>query len=336
MSLPIRQSDLCAGDVFLSLGEGKTSEAIRQFDGGRYSHAALWTGESVIESTTPRVIEHSLEQSLAAHPREYVDVFRRAGLEHEQRSSIVVEARRYTDRRYAFEHLALGVLVIATSTWLPNEESQLKWLTQVCDIHRFLKLDRTTPGQVVTCTELVARAYADAGVAIRVRPMPAGTFAMTALLAGAAELAQGAKGGEALEETLPGDEWHELRALVRARYAEIAMAAPIAPKAVIVRGVAAVSTEPSLAYQIRAVVRAKYVELTGVEIPESAEQPVRGPDDVAYLAGKNWSASLVTPRYLENSPDLTHVGRLHGPLERLSPEPLPGAVPRGNVWRSRG
>jgi hypothetical protein len=339
MTAAIQQPDLHPGDVLLSLGDGRTSDAIRQFDGGRYSHAALWTGDGVIESTTPRVVEHSLDRSLSDHPRRYVDVFRCAALDAPQRSSVVTAARTYADRRYAYEHLALGALVIATSAWLPSEEHQLRWLMQACDIHQFLKLDRATAGQLVTCTELVARAYAEAGAALQIRPTPAGRFDLGAFFAGAAALVQGAKRGpsESWQEPVAGDEWQELRALVRARYAELARAAPSAPGSV-TRGIEGAPSEPPLERQIRAVVRAKYFELTGVDLPESDAAPAertRGLD-VVYFAGKNWSASLVTPRYLEMSPTLARVGRLVGEPDELRPEPPPGAVLRGSASRSRG
>src|SRR4051812_36350039 len=95
------------GDILLSLGEGKISRAIQALDGGLYSHAALWAGEGILESTLPNVLEHPLNVSLNKHGRVYVDVYRHQGAAG-KRSRIVEEARKFVGRPYASGELLLG------------------------------------------------------------------------------------------------------------------------------------------------------------------------------------------------------------------------------------
>jgi hypothetical protein len=267
------------------------------------------------------VVEHSLDRSLQDHPRRYVDVFRHRGVGG--RGADVIEvARRYADRRYAYGHLALGALVVATSTWLPSEPWKLRWLLEACEIHRFLELDRAKDGQLVTCTELVVRAYHAAGVPIAVSPSAAGRFEASMLFEGIVEVAQGAKRyvpGEGAPSGADADaDWRALQALVRARYVELTGNEPLAEAGPPTRGApsgraAAVPFEQ----QVREVVRARYRELTG-EAPAAPAFRTDGmraaaaPGGAAtFIAGETWSASLVTPRYLEDSTDLDRIGRLH-------------------------
>src|SRR5260370_33801194 len=136
----IPPQSLQAGDLLLSLGKGNLSEAIRALDGGRYSHAALWTGRGVIESTLPRVVEHDLAASLSQHPREYVDAYRfRAPFDV---AEVLRTARSYLERPYARGDLLLGALVITTSTLLPKHEWRLRFLVGACQLDSFLSISK--------------------------------------------------------------------------------------------------------------------------------------------------------------------------------------------------
>jgi hypothetical protein len=267
---------LRAGDVLLSVGVGKTSEAIRAFDGGRYSHAALWTGESVIESTTPNVVKHALEVSLAAHPRLYVDVYRHNGL-HGREAEVVAAAGRYVDRPYAYGDLALAALVIGTTAWLPTTASQESALLGACELNRFLDLGRRKEGKLVTCTELVARAYFEGGTPIHVVPEGGKRLnreAVTAFFEGLGELwREAAPKRDASDATL---RWNESRSALLTHYLELA-------------GVETAASDFVRAARVRAL--------------------------AAMIAGSEWGANLVTPRYLETSPDLQRMGRVHGDLD---------------------
>ena len=272
----IASHDLRAGDILLSVGVGRTSEAIRAFDGGKYSHAALWTGESIIESTTPDVVKHTLEASLAAHPRRYVDAYR-----HEQlgapAAQVVAAAERYVNRPYAFGDLALAALVIGTTSWLPTTASQERALLGACELNRFLDLRRRKVGKLVTCTELVARAYFEAGTPIRVIPEGGQRLNREAV--------------EALFEGL-GELWREA-----------------APKRD--------SSDAALRWdETRSRLLSRYIELADVEMDEGAfVRAGRVRALAAMIAGSEWGANLVTPRYLEKSPDLECVGRVHGDID---------------------
>lgn len=188
----IGPSTLQPADILLSLGDGDVSAAIQTLDGGHYSHAALWSGSRVIESTTPKVVERPLEQSLAAHPRVHVDVYRhaRAGA---ARNRIVAASRRYLGRRYGYGDLALVSLLVATSKWLPGERSQVAFLIRAGQLHKFLRLDAEAKDELVTCVELVVRAYLNAGVALAITLEAAGRFDAQLIGAGILELGHDAK-----------------------------------------------------------------------------------------------------------------------------------------------
>ncbi len=66
--------DIKPCDVFLYRGRGIVPGLIRLFDGGNYSHSALYDGEQVVEAIAEGVRRRSLQESIG--DAEYVDVFR--------------------------------------------------------------------------------------------------------------------------------------------------------------------------------------------------------------------------------------------------------------------
>lgn len=263
------------GDVLLSLGVGKTSLAIKTFDGGRYSHAALWTGEGVIESTTPRVREGLLADSLREHPRQVVDAYRHRSLSADEALAVVARAREYVGRAYSYGDLFLCASLMAIAANFPPK-GQVSFLRDACEFLHFMALDRPADGELVTCTQLVVRAFARAGVSIRVQPRAAERVDVAALVGAARDLAVDAKRGAADRSFLSKaerDEW-------------LAMQADL---------------------------RRKCEELTG---PSPTDDDVKGPlarwdGRAAVRAQGEWRANLVMPRYLETSPDLELVATIY-------------------------
>jgi hypothetical protein len=208
------------GDVLLSLGIGKTSAAIKALDGGKYSHAALWTGAAVIESTTPCVHEHSLEESLEKHPREYVDAYRyRGAIDAGALGRVIDAARTYVDRAYSYGDLVLCASLMAIASTLPKR-GQVKLLKEACEFAHFMTRDRPRDGEHVTCTQLVVRSYSAAGLSIQIEPRGAERVDVVAIVGAAGELAaskgvEDAIGAEELEE------WRGMQAALQAKCAEL-------------------------------------------------------------------------------------------------------------------
>jgi len=265
-------AELRPGDVLLSLGRGDASTAIQLLDGGAASHAGLWSGETVIEATDPRVVEHSLEASLEGHPRLFVDVYRHAR-SAEFGECAVLAARRYVGRRYSFGDLALGGMLVATSSWLPTSRAQIDFLFNAARIMEFLELDQIAAEGLVTCVELVARAYFEADAPLLLRISGARHFHARALFAGVREVASRMQ-----FKAPPGSleaEWEAVRQQFRAKYRELAGEEMLA------------ATSKSF----------------GSGTPSVGRQ--------AVVAGIDWPPNLVTPRDLETSPTLTRLGRLY-------------------------
>lgn len=73
----VRPTDLKTGDVLLVRGSGLFSRFIRFFDGGTYSHAAIYDGTKVVEAECRE--GNGIEQNPVAKTAagaEFVDVYR--------------------------------------------------------------------------------------------------------------------------------------------------------------------------------------------------------------------------------------------------------------------
>lgn len=262
------------GDILLCQGLGETSEAIRVLDGGVYSHAAIWSGDAVIESTTPEVVEWPLEESLRAHPRSIVDVYRSAV--PALGADVVRAARRYVGRRYSFGDLFLGAVITVSTGAFPSEK-QLSFLNFGSRFNAFLALDDEEPDELVTCVELVVRAYFQCGARIRIDPCCAGHLDVDVLLAGIARFAIDGK-GDLPDSASVGDAWLHLRRSYARKLALMLARRPC--------------EAPTIAPAVP------------VRLSSEHEPHLRA-------AGFEWAANLVTPRHLATSPDLTFQGRLY-------------------------
>jgi hypothetical protein len=286
MNDSIAVAELEPGDVLLSLGDSEISRAIQGLDGGKYSHAALFTGDTVIESTLPCVAEVPLEESLAEHARVYVDVFRHrsAGARTE---AVVREARAFVGRPYAHGELVMGALIIATSAWIPSKQWQVKFLMDACGFNFFMQEDLAPrAGELVTCTQLAVLSYCRAGLPLSIRPTPPARVDVGAFVrAGSALLreAMQARGpvvrpaglGDDDEVEVDEASWRAVQARLGAGYAAITGLTPFDASETVSDG-----------------------GLHGFHRPPLFE------------AGLNWRAERVTPRYLQESPSLDRLGQL--------------------------
>ena len=253
------------GDVLLSLGIGNTSTAIQALDGGDYSHAGLWTGQGVLESTMPVVVEHTLSESLRAHPRAHVRAFRHPRCMGAVAEEVVRSARTYVARKYPCGDLFLCAALIAVASRFPGR-SQLRVLQGVCETLHLLRADKASDEEHVTCTQLVVRAYSLGGLPLHILPRGGERIDGRAIAGAAMELLASKDAGDGQDDELAA--WAALQADAAALCRAWEGAPPGDEKGA----------------------------LTGWDGP--------------VLAEGQWRANLVTPRNLQESPDLQFVGEV--------------------------
>lgn len=267
----LSEQDLAPADVLLSLGEGTLSEAIQALDGGWYSHAALWAGADVIESTDPKVVRRPLDLSIRSAGRRFVDVYRNRELSEEQRTQIVANAVAYVGRTYAYGELLLGAGIIASGSFLfrTSDHAQRAWLHAINVVRSFLTAPIEAKANLVTCAELVARSYNDAGAPLHIDISGLRMYKGAELRQALGDMARrhlpSPKGGEP-----------EVLAAIRSfqeRFAELGLEAP-----------SALLTMDS-------------------PQPRALQSIVR--------AGADWSASMVTPRDIMQSLNLDLIGTVY-------------------------
>jgi len=148
-------AELRPADVLLSRGTSDVSKAIVASDGGSYSHAALWTGESVIEATLDGMTEHPFTGDR--------DVYRRRELEPGVADEVVAQARSQLGKGYAYtELLLLGSLYAAgVRPREPIVNLALAFLggRRAEDLAAWLEKLVETRAAPRVCTELVALSF---------------------------------------------------------------------------------------------------------------------------------------------------------------------------------
>ncbi len=171
MMKAITTKDLRVADILLSRGDSDVSAGIAELDGGSYSHAALWSGHLVVESTLP-VVKRSTLDECADHAL-HIDAFRHRAQQIPS-SNIMELANTYLGRPYASLNLGLATLLIAVSSWMPYEWAEMNALYGAGELARLLellKLAKDCPDEEpqVTCVELVVRCYHDVGTPIGIQ-----------------------------------------------------------------------------------------------------------------------------------------------------------------------
>lgn len=266
------------GDVFLSRGCDDVAVWIARLDGSLYSHAAIWTGERVVEAVSDGITHKLLEESLEEHRRGFVHVYRpkrSAQMKEKIAESAIGLAK--DDPTYAWGDLLLVSLV----AWFINPRAveparKEAWKLRTAAILREVRefLDRTMPeirgilssldfDQVgcMTCSQLIATSFAHAAQLSGDRP---------------------------LRLTISGDR------LVRGEGR--------------VRGAPSTDEVSSLRDEIERLT----APLREIQIRQKGREhadPFRDSVVVAAFGPEGYPPHLVTPRDIFSSPDLVPVGR---------------------------
>jgi hypothetical protein len=166
------ESDLRPGDVLLSCGFDAISRLISKMDGGAYSHTAVWDGENVVEAITQGVGKFPLHEETDA--QWYVDVYRwhtdtqpphMMGEPEYPPDPVTKRAGEIaaTKAKYAYDKLLMGAFLI----WVSKQPDDV-WLRKLIrlygdDIERWINdhiLNQDSRG--ITCTEVVCNSFWEA------------------------------------------------------------------------------------------------------------------------------------------------------------------------------
>lgn len=166
----IDMSEVKAGDVLLSYGDGWISDVIRLVDGGSYSHGAFFNGESIVEAGLRGVVSTPLEKEVNA--QKYVDVYRFISDNQMNFSSpdwpvepVVQRANYYLEKgtKYADNQLYLvGVLILIRK--LPHTRVEKAVLRAIIAMvfKLFKRILEGKETKSVVCSELVYRSFYEA------------------------------------------------------------------------------------------------------------------------------------------------------------------------------
>jgi len=173
MSGKVPRNSLQPGDVLLYHGVGLVSDLIRLFDGGPYSHAAVYDGANVLEAVAEGTVVDPVAQSVAR--ARFVDVYRFIASDGTPFGQAGCAAQPVLDRiqyyeqnhqRYGYEQILLLALLCATRHPQQGTLSSLealilrKFLDQAAEVIARLIHAGKEP---MICSELVYRCYTEAG-----------------------------------------------------------------------------------------------------------------------------------------------------------------------------
>ncbi len=187
--------DVKVGDVLLSCGRARFSQAIQLLDGGDYSHAAICVGMDsgseplIIESTRNGVEENPLKPDITG--QKYVDVYRfksdsgkHFGAARWPSEPVIHRANFYKDQktRYAFNQLYLMSILIFVRKAPVGKLGKATLRYCLDQMVRFYKKDWNKQKELVTCSEMVYRCFYEAdagpngkyGLTIRITIAPGG------------------------------------------------------------------------------------------------------------------------------------------------------------------
>lgn len=173
---PIRKRELRPGDVLLSYGQEPLSRMIRFLGGGSYSHAALWDGTHIVETSTDDVTLVPLR--CATEGQRYVDIYRWQTLEEPVR---VLGSAGYESAPVARYGTGIGTVGLGFAN---DEAVMLGLIVTLSDLSGNLLLrqavrvalslladwihDRIAPDhRAMICTETVCTAFWEADPATR-------------------------------------------------------------------------------------------------------------------------------------------------------------------------
>ncbi len=163
-------SEIKAGDVLLSYGDGLISDIIRLVDGGDYSHAALFDGNDIVEAGLRGVVKTPLEKEVDA--QKYVDVYRfksdsgvSFSLPDWPVKPVIERAHYYYDKgtKYADNQLYLvGLLIVIRKLPYNRVEKAVLRAALAMIFKLFKRILEGKETKSVVCSELVYRSFYEA------------------------------------------------------------------------------------------------------------------------------------------------------------------------------
>ncbi len=167
MTAIVKASQMRVGDVLLYRGRSLFSSLIMAFDGGEYSHSAIYNGQEVVEAVGEGVVHRGIAVSVAG--ADYVDVFRFRSATNVTLGDPRLPADPVHDRikhfsdnaaQYAYEQILLLALLVTTRR-IPVAGIIIRpILDHAADLlNRLMDLGR----EPMICSELVYRCFAEAG-----------------------------------------------------------------------------------------------------------------------------------------------------------------------------
>ncbi len=162
------------GDIVLSRGQDPASDFVARLDGGIYSHAAVWTGEAIVEAIPDGVQARPLQKTF--DEQAFVDVYRwkksvagkelHLGDEGYPAQPVVDCAMAIAQEHmvYSFDELILGAIIIWTSKMPANKDLRIavRILGDLIDpiVHRWALAHGGKEGMV--CSQVVTTSYWEA------------------------------------------------------------------------------------------------------------------------------------------------------------------------------
>ncbi len=159
--------DLRPGDVLLCRGKGLISDLVVLFDGGTYSHAAIFDGEKVVQATLHGVVRDSID---SLSDEIFVDVYRFDKDGHTLDSPgwpsrpVVSTADKFASEgiKYATDHLIILAL-LTLSRRIPLEPLEKKILRVILDhAAEFIFKLMDQGKEPMVCSEVVFRSFKEA------------------------------------------------------------------------------------------------------------------------------------------------------------------------------
>lgn len=160
--------DLRPADILLSTGDAAVSAVIRAGSGSRFSHAALYIGGGeIIEAIGEGVVRQSLARAMGDDT--LVSVYRRLRMSDAQAQQIIRYASTQVGRPYDAAGAAGAgsgsgrgfMITVLAAAIVPGLGSLTQSALVTADA-----INQHNPGRSFFCSELVAMAYAEAGVPI--------------------------------------------------------------------------------------------------------------------------------------------------------------------------
>ncbi len=305
---------LQSADILLMSSVDPLAASIRTLDGSAFSHAALCLGldeqgrQVALEAKAPAVVVRDVDAVVRARSPVFVYRHKALGLQARRKLCNRVKSK-YANATYAGSALLLNFGLVCMLGFTPRQHQDMlsAWARDA------LTECSSLPARRVTCTEVVARAFADAGYPLRVQQPDDRIASLTAFLQALEGLwihrreafAKGQTPGGGPESILAQS--HDY----------------LSPRTndAVPRDLTETDDPVQLALAVYATMQGdSAIEellvahgLQGRRLLTWSPEPsasVPGAEALNVTAGIDWPLALVTPRMLAESPDLNLLGEL--------------------------